>query len=147
MRLSVLILNIFLLLSFTSCHASERDAVLDTVKKYNETLIKVYRTLDYMSLQDYATLDEINRIFPVVQTLLNKNSIMVAEQRSFKVKKVDIMGDTAQVETEEEWYYYWQEKKTGAITKLPQNIFYKIVYQLKKVDSRWKIDSLKEAGK
>ncbi len=146
MRLALLIPNIFLLLSLVSCYASERDIVVDTVKKYNETLIKVYRTLDYMLLEDYATLDEINSVFPVVQALLNKNSIMVAEQRSFKVKKVDIMGDTARVETEEEWYYYWQEKKTGAITKLPQNIVYRIIYHLRKVDNRWKVDTLKEAG-
>lgn len=125
--------------------AAEEDKIIDTIREYNKRLIKVYTTLDLALLEGVATTDEINRVFPVVQALLNKNSIMVAHQKTFKVKKFKMINaNRASVETEELWFYWWQEKKTGSITRAPHEFLYKVRYHMIKDSSGWKVDKLEE---
>lgn len=118
--------------------------VIDAVKRYNSTLIKVYATLNLNLLKDVATVDEMSRVFPVVQALVNQNSIMVAQQRYFEVKDVKIKGEKAQVITEEIWFYWWEDKKNKNITRVPQEAFYRIRYHLLKDKKIWKVDKLEE---
>ncbi len=118
--------------------------IIDAVKRYNSTLIKVYSTLNLNLLKDVATVDEMSRIFPVVQALVNQNSIMIAQQRYFEVRDARIKGKKAEVITEEIWFYWWQDKKNNTITRPPREAYYKIKYHLIKDRKTWKVDKLEE---
>lgn len=122
----------------------QKTEVIDAVKRYNSILIKVYSTLNLNLLKDVATVDEMSRVFPVVQALVNQNSIMVAQQRYFEVRDVQIKGEKAQVITEEIWFYWWQDKKNNTITRAPREAYYKIKYHLIKDKKIWKVDKLEE---
>lgn len=122
----------------------QKEEAIDAVKKYNSTLIKVYSTLNLNLLEEVATADEMSRVFPVVQALVNQNSIMVAQQKYFKVNDVKIRGNKAEIITEELWFYWWQDRKNNTITRSPREAYYKIKYHLLKDKKNWKVDKLEE---
>ncbi len=141
---SQVLVFLFLYLLFVPMRGYAESPLVTAVKNYNSTLIKVYTTLDLNLLQSVATTDEMNRVFPVVQALVNKNSIMVAHQKYFKVLDSKITGKKGYVVTEELWFYWWQNKKDGSITKPPSESFYKIKYHLIKDKNTWKVDKIEE---
>lgn len=143
MKLNFQVLSLLFLL-FVPLKGYAESPLVTAVKNYNSTLLKVYTTLDLNLLESVATTDEMSRVFPVVQALINKNSIMVAQQKYFKVLDSKVTGKKGYVVTEELWFYWWQNKKDGSITKPPSEAFYKIKYHLIKDKNTWKVDKIEE---
>jgi hypothetical protein len=121
---------------------AEKEQVLKTVKKYNSMLIRTYMEANIDLMQSVTTDKQLNKILPTVLALRAKNNLMMADQKTFEVKKVFVLGKEAVVETDEEWFYWWQHKDTRKITEPMKVTKYLIRYNLVIEDNMWKVDSL-----
>jgi hypothetical protein len=125
-----------------SCAKGGEREVVKAVEKYNKRLVEAYKMVDLDLMRDVATEDEMGRLLPVMQALLNEDSVMIASQKDFKVKTVSLTGNTANVETEEFWVYWWENPHTGATTKGKKQISYNVRYRLVKKEDRWLVSGL-----
>lgn len=127
-----------------SCSSPEERAVKEAIERYNEALRNVYIKMDSSILEDIATREQINNVMHVVQALSDKNSIMISEQKRLRIKSVKIQGDTAEAETEETWVYWLQDKDNKNIIKSPEDVYYRLIYGLKKSEGKWKVGETKD---
>ncbi|MGE5892923.1 MAG: hypothetical protein ACM34I_02595 [bacterium] len=120
----------------------KRQEAVDAVRNYNRMLQRTYLEADLNLMRNVATMNEINKLFPLIQALRSVDNVMIAEQKTFEIKKVSARGKSAYVESEETWTYWWQHRETAEITKTKQTITYKIRYNLIQENNSWKVDNL-----
>ncbi|MGB9082102.1 MAG: hypothetical protein WCD00_12455, partial [Desulfuromonadaceae bacterium] len=87
------------------------------VQNYCSVLQNVYARADMKILGNMATEKELKRVFPVLQALVATENVMKSEILKFKLKKTTVTADTATVQTSERWLFWWEDRKTGTITK------------------------------
>jgi hypothetical protein len=138
----ILIVCMFTLNACNTGSEAEKGEVLGTVKRYNSLLMRTYMEAHIDLMKAVTTDNQLNKILPTVLALRAKNNLMMADQKTFEVKKVSVMGKKAIVETEEEWIYWWQHKDTREITEPMKVTKYSIRYILVVEDDGWKVDSL-----
>lgn len=153
MRINVkLLFFIVLVMSLTSagCHAdgkAEKREVLASVERYNSMLKRAYLEARINLMTEVATVEQANRVFPIIQALRAAQSSMIAEQDSFQLLSVKVENNTAVVTSDEKWTYWWQNMNTGALTKPQETISYSIRYRLKyTADGTWKVSGIEPAG-
>ena len=124
-------------------NGSERTEAENFVKSYCSVLQRVYAEAKLEILANLATEKEYKKVFPVVQALKATNNVMKTEILDFKVKGTTVQGSKATVKTAERWRYWWEDRKTGAITKPKVEESYDLMYNLVKVGGKWKVDFIK----
>lgn len=141
LRLMVLLLSCLLLLS---CASKEEKELKKFVVDYNKTLQKVYKTADMDLLSQVAMEREIGKMFPVILAMRKFNSIMPTEIKKFKIKDVKLSpkNDKAEVETDELWEYWWEDKDTKLITKQKYQEKYHLRYYIVMNNGKWKVDRI-----
>ncbi len=141
----------FFLLSITviclclACSRQKEPALVKAVEEYCSVVQAVYVSLDLQRLEPVVTQNELKRIFPIVQALRAADNVMKSEILEFKIKAAGsgTKKDTATVDTIERWRFWWEDRKTGAITKGKKEEVYHLQYSLLKADGVWKIDRVK----
>jgi len=134
-------------LVFCACSSGsqeQKEEVIEAVKRYNGFLRRTYMEADSGLMASVTTEKQLAKIIPTVIALRAANSFMMAEQTSFEVRKVSVKGESATLESEEGWHYWWQDKDTLEITKPEENIVYKIRYVLVRKDGEWMVDALED---
>ena len=140
----LLFLSIVFISAIFSCSSSEEKAVKDAIKRYGAALRDVYIKTDLSILEDIATNEQINKVMHLVQALIDRNTIMVTEQKRLNIKSVKIQGDTAEAETEETWIYWLEDKYNKNVIKSSEDVHYRLVYRLKKIQGKWKVGETRE---
>lgn len=138
----ILIICMFTLTACEKGSVAEKEQVLKTVNKYNSMLIRTYMEANIDLMKGVTTGNQLSKILPTVLALRARGNLMMADQKTFEIKKVSLSGTKASVETVEEWDYWWQHKDTGEITEPRKVTRYSIQYNLIKEDGTWKVDSL-----
>lgn len=140
----LLIATVFLLLISFGCKPSKEDEeVRDFVKNYVSIMQAVYAEANLYLLVPFTAEKEIKKVFPVIQALKATGNVMKTEILAFDLKKSKVDGDTATVRTTERWRFWWQDAKTGIITKPKTEEQYKLEYHLVKTGGGWKVDFVK----
>jgi hypothetical protein len=123
---------------------SEQDSPLvKAVRDYNVAIIQAYSDANLNYMQPFASKEEINKLFPVMQSLTESNSRMVSIQKQFKVTEEKQTGEeSGYVATNERWVYWWEDMRTGAVTKPKSEVNYHLTYHLQKEGTRWKVDRI-----
>jgi hypothetical protein len=135
---------VFLLFASFGCKPGKEDEeVRNFVKTYVSVMQGTYAKANLNIIAPYATEKEIRKMFPIIQALKATDNIMNTEVLDYNFKKSSVNGDTATVTTSERWRYWWQDKKTGVITKPKAEESYRLEYNLVKVNGRWKVDFIK----
>jgi hypothetical protein len=120
----------------------EKTGAVDAVKRYNSMMIRAYMEANINIMTGVVTEKHMKMLYPTIQALRATGNIMMAEQKTFIVKKVSVEENKATLRSEETWVYWWQDSATNAITKPQETITYKIQYNLIKNDGSWRVDSL-----
>jgi len=142
-RIITSIVIAFLLLGCGRFNKPEQTEVENFVKGYCSILQRVYAEARLEILANVATEKEYKKVFPVVQALKATNNVMKTEVLDFKVKGATVQGSQATVRTSERWRYWWEDRKTGAITKPKVEESYDLEYNLLKVKGTWRVDLIK----
>jgi len=149
-RTMLFILALAVSLTSAGCHSdgkADKREVLASVERYNSMLKRAYLEARINLMTEVATVEQANRVFPIIQALRAAQSSMLAEQNSFNVISVTVEKDAAVVTSDEKWTYWWQNMNTGALTKPKETISYNIKYRLKyTADGTWKVSSIESAG-
>ncbi len=142
--------TLFLIISFIvslliscSTSAEERD-IKNTIKRYCDLLIKVYIQNEPSIIEEVATSEQVNRIVHLVEAVMAKNAVMINEQKRLKIKSVKISGDMAEAETDELWRYWLEDRYTRNVIESPREIRYRMIYSLKKIEGKWKVERTRE---
>jgi len=134
---------VFLMFGCSSFNGAEQTEAENFVKSYLSVLQRVYAEAKLEPLANLATEQEYKKVFPVIQALEATNNVMKTEVLEFKVKRTRIEGSKAVVTTAERWLYWWEDRKTGAITKPKGEESYNLEYHLLKVKGSWRVDSIR----
>ncbi len=127
----------------SGCRSSkEQEEAGSFVQSYCSVLQNVYLKADMKILGQMATENELKRVFPTIQALTATDNIMKSEILEFKLKKTTLEDGKATVRTSERWRFWWEDRKTGTITKPKVEESYKLNYHLVKDKSGWLVDSI-----
>lgn len=134
-----------LFLSGCTPKADTNHPAVEGVRNYCTMLQMVYVKRDLNALKDVATENELKRVFPVVQTLLAADNIMKTQVERFDVLAVKPAegGKNMIVETKEKWAFWWEESKTGTVTKEKKSEEYHLRYELLQKDGRWLVEKIR----
>jgi hypothetical protein len=121
----------------------QKSEVENFVRNYCSVLQMAYETADFDILVPAATEKELKKVFPVIQALKATDNVMKTEILGFKIKKTKVSEDKATVRTHERWRYWWEERRSGTITKPKGEESYKLEYNLLKENGRWKVDFIR----
>lgn len=146
MKRNLLFLSImaFAVLTCSGCKPSKEDEeVRGFVKNYVSIMQGVYAEANLNILAPFATEKEIKKMFPVIQALKATGNVMKTEILDFNIKKSKVKADVATVTSSERWRFWWQDVKTGAITKPRSEESYRLEYHLVKDKGQWKVDFIK----
>lgn len=138
----ILIICMFTLNACNKVSETEKGQLLKAVNKYNSMLIRTYMEADLDLMRGVTTDNQLKKILPTVLALRARNNLMMADQKTFEVKKISVSGTKAFLETVEEWDYWWQHKDTGEITEPRKITRYSIRYNLVNEEGKWKVDGL-----
>jgi len=135
---------LFLILPGCSQEGGEHPPV-KAVEEYCSIIQTVYLRLDLNLLEKIATEKEVKRVFPIVQALKGADNVMKTEIEEFTVRNVTIAstGDAATVETSERWKFWWEDRKTGRVTKEKKVEQYRLRYSLVNERGIWKVDQVR----
>lgn len=141
----ILILSVTVICLCLACEHKKNPALIKAVEEYCSVAQAVYVSLDLKLLEHVATENELKRVFPIVQALRAADNVMKSEILEFSVKAAGngMKQDTATVDTVERWRFWWEDRKTGAITKGKKEESYRLRYSLVKTGTTWKIDGVK----
>ena len=134
----------------TGCVKDEKpDPTLQRLKrvvtKYNYALIDAYRIQAYEELKKVASPEELRRVGIIVSSYLQADQIMDARLRSIEFRRIVVDGDTARVDTEEEWAFRWLNRRTGNVVEPLREIHYRMRYHLVKDPQRgWLVERLEK---
>ncbi len=129
------------LLFFIGCSNSDSEIseLKDTIKRYNELLIRGYRTMDMNIMREVATEWQAETLYIHMAAMAEGDSRL--EARLKKLEFVDINFESASkavVRTREVWDYAHYSIKTGAKTLEEKDFIYELGYHLEKQkDGRW----------
>lgn len=125
--------------------ADTNHPAVEGVRNYCTMLQMVYMKRDLTALQQVATENELKRVFPTVQTLLAADNVMKTQVERFDVLDVRAAegGKRTIVETKEGWTFWWENRKTGAVTKEKKTENYHLRYELVQKDGRWLVDKVR----
>jgi hypothetical protein len=123
--------------------SQEQTEAENFVKGYCSILQRVYAEARLEMLANVATEQEYKKVFPVVQALKATNNVMKTEVLEFKVKGATVQGTKATVRTSERWRFWWEDRKSGAITKPKVEESYDLEYSLLKLKGSWRVDSIR----
>lgn len=138
------VISLLVVLASLGCSPGKEDMeARNFVQNYVSTLQLAYSKADLNKIAPFTTEKELKKVFPVFQALQSTENIMLSEILDFKIKKSGIKKDTATVTTNERWRYWWQDVKTGVITKPKAEESYRLEYNLVKVNGQWKVDFIK----
>ena len=144
-RYSLLVTLILILAPFGGCSRTPADPELvKAVEEYCSVIQLVYLQANMVPLAQVATDKESKRVYPVVQALQSTGNAMRTEILSFKAVG-SRMGEAraAFVETREKWRFWWEDRRTGQITKPKTEEEYRLTYRLVRDGQRWKVDQVK----
>jgi prephenate dehydratase len=132
------------LLAGCSQKAPEHPSV-KAVEEYCSIIQAVYLRQDLSLLEKIATEKEVKRVFPVIQALKAADNVMKTEIEEFTVRKAVTAstGDTATVETSERWKFWWEDRKTGSVTKEKKVEQYRLLYTIINDKGAWKVDQVR----
>ncbi|WP_243372307.1 nuclear transport factor 2 family protein [Geotalea sp. SG265] len=128
------------LITFGCKPSKEDEEVRNFVKNYVSIMQAVYAEANLNLLVPFTAEKEIKKVFPVIQALKATDNVMKTEILAFELEKSKVKGDTATVRTTERWRFWWQDAKTGAITKPKTEEQYRLEYHLVKTGGGWKVD-------
>jgi len=132
---------LLLLLAPACLRQADPAEIRAAVERYNGMLRRAYLEANPELLDAVATARHRAAVLPVIQALRAKNSSMIAEQQEFRVLGIETAADTARLRAEEKWRYWWQDVRTGRITRPLQEIRYRLVYHLvRSGGGTWKVD-------
>jgi len=115
------------------------------VEEYCSIIQAVYLHQDLNLLTKIATANEVKRVFPVIQALKAADNVMKTEIEEFTIRNetLSAQGNTATVETSERWKFWWEDRKTGAVTKEKKVEQYRLRYSLIQDQGIWKVDQVR----
>lgn len=143
----VLLFSVAVLL-LAGCGKSKEVAEMENfVMNYCSIMQAAYANGDLNLAAPMTTEKELKKLFPVFQALKGTDNVMMTEIQEFKVKDVDMDGDKATVKTMEKWRFWWQDKRSGQITKPKTEESYRLRYHLVRAGGAWKVDSVENLNK
>lgn len=144
-KLMVVALLIAMMITGCGKKADINHPAVEGVRNYCTMLQMVYVKRDLNALRQVATDNELKRVFPIVQTLLAADNVMKTQVESFDVIDARPLdgGKRFKVETKERWLFWWEDRKTGTITKEKKAESYHLDYELVQKDGRWLVDKVR----
>lgn len=115
------------------------------VENYVDVKKEIYAKPDLDKLAMVATANEVQTLFPLLQSLKSCDSVMKTELKyTVEQARVGSSGDCATVLTTECWKYWWEDRSTGKMTKNEKVEKYCLQYDLVKDDCGiWKVDRIR----
>jgi len=127
----------------SGCNSAKNREAANAVQNYCSILQMTYDRADLNILAQVTTDKEIKKVFPVIQALNATGNSMKTEIVEFKIQKAKVATDKATVQTAEKWRYWWEDRKTGTITKPKSEESYRLEYNLVKNNGQWKVDCIR----
>jgi hypothetical protein len=139
------IVTSIILLAGCSAKVDTNHPAVEGVRNYCTMLQMVYVKRDLNVLKSVATDTELKRIFPVVQTLLAADNVMRTQVERFDVQGVrsEDGGRKVIVDTKEKWTFWWEDRKTGTVTKEKKTEEYRLRYELIQNNGRWMVEKVR----
>ncbi len=124
----------------------DEHAARTAVMRYNEALVRAFRDCRAERLHGVATDEEVSRVAAVIAGLLRDQKYMEARQTQFKVERIGVTSQRADVDAVEEWSYEHRplpDRNRAAPAKAAK---YRLTYQLKRTSSGWEVDKVLHRG-
>lgn len=133
-----------LLAACSSSHPVDRN-ISAAVEHYVDVKKEMYTHPDLGKLARVATANEVQTLFPVLQSLKSCDSVMKTEMNcTVEQAQANSSGDCATVRTRECWKYWWEDRTTGKLTKNEKVENYCLQYDLVRDDCGvWKVDRIR----
>lgn len=136
---------------FTSCSSSHPvdQNVSAAVVNYVGVKKEIYANPDLDKLAMVATANEVQTLFPLLQSLKSCDNVMKTEMNcTVEEARIGSSGDCATVQTRECWKYWWEDRSTGKMTKNEKVENYCLQYDLVRDDCGiWKVDRIRSLDK
>lgn len=115
--------------------------VKEAVRSYDEALIKVYSVLDPKPLYGLASEKEIGRVRMIIWKFLGEKTFMESELKEIRFQKVEMKGDSAEVETREKWRFRHLREGTREEVRPWADAEYNLRFVMKKEKGKWMVES------
>ncbi len=110
------------------------------LRGYNMALISSYYHNDIDPIKIYATERIIGRVSDLLNRLKSRNIRMEARLEQMRVERIERWGpDNIVIRTFERWKYRHVDIKTKREVKPFTRIEYRLLYNLVKINGRWKV--------
>lgn len=135
------------LATFFGCgYDREVEIVKNTIRKYNKTLIDVYRDLKTDYLFGVASPMEIGHVEVAVTDFKAKNLFMETEIKSIEFVKIDKRKNTEMdVETKEKWRFRHLMLGTNKEVRPWKDIEYNMIYHMINEKGVWLVNRVEFA--
>ena len=138
-----LLFILFLTASFYGCKKQDTASIKKTVSDYNIGLIRAAKTGSIKSLKGIASNKILEKLKLWIASWRDSNLYMDAKLIKIRYKKIDISGQSASVQTSENWIFEYKKLQSNRIALPYKNIHYNMLYTLKKNTKRWLITAIK----
>ena len=133
----------------SSCRPQEtvdEHQVRAVVRAYNQALPAMYAQRDQEALAQFATRDEVDRLWTIILGLSQQGLVMQARQEEASVESVVVAAkaDVAELLSTEAWSYRHVALADGRVTQAPRRVTYRLRYRLKQEEGRWRVDRLED---
>lgn len=121
----------------------EAEAVRESVRAYNEALVRAFAEFDMNELNVAATKEQAEREFYLMAALGEARVQMVATLTSVEFGEVTFPAEgQASVTTEESWDYDHVSLDTSETVRQERGVEYRLRYDLVLQDGHWLVDAV-----